>query len=490
MTAPADHDDPGGRGVISARRRWAALGALALTSFLLLLQDTAISVALPALGRDLGLSLGGLEWVINAYTVALAALTLAAGRLADAHGRRRLFLLGIAVFAAASLLAGVAGTGWVMILARVVQGTGAALAGPAALAIIWSMFGPGKRGAAVGLWAGAASLGLGLGPIVGAVLNEALDWRAIFLVNVPLGVLGWLAARLTLPESRDADAPRGLPAAGVLTSAAAIVALIMALSRGPGAGWTSAGTLSLFIASAIAGLLFVAYERRSARPLVDRSVLRRRSHVGANVVSLLSTAVMCNLFFFLALYFQTVRGLSSLGAAAGLLPLTGLIVVLSPLAGRLSDRLGRRPPAVAGLATLALALALLSRIAVDTPLVAILLALAVTGAGIGLATPPTTAAALDGLADAQAGQASAVLNTSRALGLSFGIALMGALLSTATTDVLSGTGMARSMFVDGLRLGLAVNAGIALVAATIALRTLPHSPRPMISAAPAPEMAA
>jgi EmrB/QacA subfamily drug resistance transporter len=460
------------RGAISTRRRWGALAAVALISLLLLLQDTAVSVVLPAVRRDLGLSLGALEWVVNAYAVAVAALTLASGRLADAHGRRRLFLLGIAVFAAGSLLAGLAGEGWIMILARAIQGTGGALAGPAALAIIWSMFGPGERGGAVGLWAGAASLGLGLGPVIGALLSEGLGWRAIFFINVPLVALAWVAAHFAIPESRDARAPRGLPARSVVTSAAAIVALMLALTRAPTAGWTSIGTLSLFAGTIVAGVLFALAERRSSQPLLDRSQLRRPGIVGANVVSLLSTAVMCNLFFFLSLYFQTVRGLTSLGAAGMLLPLTGLIVILSPVAGRLSDHVGRRPVVVAGLVTIAGALGLLSRIAVNTPLTLILFALAITGAGIGLATPPTTAAALDGIPDHQVGQASAVLNTSRALGLSLGIAIMGALLSAGPTNVLNATATTRQTFVSGLTTGLALNAGIALLAAVIALRTL------------------
>lgn len=460
----------------SGRRRWAALGALAVTSFVLLLQDTAVSVVLPAIGRDLGLSLSGLGWVINAYTVALAALTLAAGRLADAHGRRRVFLLGIALFSAASLLAGAATAGWLLIAARAVQGTGAALAGPAALAMIWSLFEARERGVALGVWAGASSLGLGLGPIAGALLSESLGWRAILLINIPLGALAWAAVRLTLAESRDVDAPRGLPAAGVLASAGAVVGLMLALTRGSSDGWTSSATLSLFAAAAISALAFALSERRSRHPLVDWSILRHRARGGANVVSLLSTAVMCNLFFFLALYFQTVRGMTSLGAAAGLLPLTGLIVVLSPPAGRLSDRLGRRSLVVAGLVTLAAALGLLSQITVDTPLAMILLALTVTGAGIGLSTAPTVAAALDGIPDHQTGQASAVLNTSRALGLALGIATMGALLSSATTDVLRASATTRQAFVDGLSNGLALNAVIALVAAAVALRTLGAPP--------------
>lgn len=282
--------------MLSARRRWAALAALALISLLLLLQDTAVSVVLPAVGRDLGLSLGGLEWVINAFAVAVAALTLAAGRLADAHGRRRMFLLGIALFGAGSLLAGIAGQGWIMILARAAQGSGAAM-------------------------------------------------------------------------------------------------------------------------------------------------------------------------------------LTSLGAAGMLVPLTGMIVVFSPLAGRMSDRIGRRPLVIGGLMTLAAALGLLSRIAVDTSLTLIVLALAITGAGIGLATPPTTAAALDGIPDTQAGQAPAVLNTSRALGLSLGIAVMGALLAASPTDVLRATATTREAFVNGLGIGLALNAGIALLAVAIALHSLPRPRR-------------
>lgn len=253
---------------------------------------------------------------------------------------------------------------------------------------------------------------------------------------------------------------------------------MLALTRAPTAGWTSIGSLSLFAASIVAGLLFALSERRSSHPLLDRSQLRRPGIVAANVVGLLSTAVMCNLFFFLSLYFQNVRGLTSLGAAGMLLPLTALIVVLSPLAGHVSDRVGRRPLVIAGLVTLATALVVLSRIAVDTPLALLLFALAITGAGIGLATAPTTAAALDGIPDHHVGQASAVLNTSRALGLSFGIAIMGALLSAGPTNVVNATATTRQAFVHGLTNGLTLNAGIALLAAAIALRALPHSSRP------------
>lgn len=461
----------GSRDAVSARRRWAALAAVSLIMLLLLLQDTAVNVILPTVRRDFGLSVSGLEWVVNGYAVAVASLTLASGRLADAYGRRRLFLFGIAAFTAGSVLAGIAWQGWIMIAARAVQGTGAAMAAPAALAIIWSMFDPGGRGAAVGLFAGVSSIGLGLGPIVGGLLSQGLGWRSIFFVNVPLGVLAWVAGRLGIPESRDPRTPRGLPVPSVLTSAAAIFALILGLTHGPSSGWMSTGTLLLFAAALASGLMFAVAERRSSQPLLDRSQLSRPGIVSANVVSLLSTVVMCNVFFFFSLYFQTIRGLSSLGAAWMLLPLTGMIVILSPLAGHMSDHIGRRPLMVVGLATLAAAVGLLSRIAVHTPLGLILFGLAITGAGVGLATPPTTAAALDGIPDQQAGQASAVLNTSRALGLSLGIALMGAFLSRGPTDVLRATPATHEAFVNGLTTGLAVNIGISLVAAAIAMRT-------------------
>lgn len=452
--------------------RWWALAALTLVSFVLLLEDTAVSIALPDIRRDLGLGLSELEWTVNVYTIAIAALMVLAGKLADLHGRRRAFLGGLALFTLASPLAALAESGEILLVARAVQGVGAAFSAASALSIISATFAKRERGAALGVWAGAAAVGLGLGPVAGALLTEQFGWQAIFLINVPVGIVAWIVARAVLPESRDPAADRRLPVAALALSGVALVALLLALTEGNSLGWASPGVIALMSVAAVSGLLFVRLEARSARPLLDATLVRSRTFAGANAVSLLSTAVMCNLFFFLALYFQLILGYTTLEAGATLIPLTGAIVVVAPIAGRVSDRVGRGAPVVAGMFLLGVALLLLSRLSVDSQLPAILAWLALAGIGIGLATTPTTAAALDAAPADRAGVASGIVNTSRAVGLSLGIATMGAILSAGGADVLAGGGRAGEAFVDGLSTALAINAVIAFAGAGVAAWTM------------------
>ena len=463
------------------RTRWLALGALALASFLVLLEDTAVSVALPSIRRELGFGLSGLEWVVNAYTLSLAAFLLPAGKLADVHGRRRVFLAGVAIFTAASLISGIAASAWLLLSARALQGVGAACTTAAALSIVSAAFREDERGTALGVWAGASSIGLGLGPLVGALLADGLGWSWIFLINLPLGLIALAAGWLVIPESRDASSPRRIPLAPLALSSGALFALVLALTEAPGRGWTSAWVLGLFAAAGVGLGVFVRLELHAAAPLFDPSLFRRRNFAGANAVSLLSTAVMCNLFFFLSLYFQIVLGYTALGAGASLLPLTAFIVVVAPLAGRLSDTLGRRLPVVAGMALLGVALLLLSRLEIESGIGSTLLFLGLGGVGIGLATTPTMAAALDSLPPESAGVGSSVVNTFRIVGLSLGIATMGAVLSASSVDVLAGGGRAGEAFVAGLSTSLAINAAIALVAALVATWTL-SSRRPRATA--------
>ena len=452
--------------------RWWALAALTLASFLVLFEDTAVSVALPSIRRELGFGLSGLEWVVNAYTLTLAVFLLPAGKLADAYGRRRIFLVGVAVFVVASLLSGLARGDVLLLAARAVQGLGAAFTAPAALSIISGMFAEGERGKALGIWAGGSSVGLALGPLGGALLSDGLGWRWIFLVNVPLGVIALLAARLAIPESRASADERRISLPGLALSGGALLALLLALTEAPARGWSSPPVLGLFAAAAVGFALFVRGELRASAPLLDPSLFHSRSFAGANAVSLLSTAVMCNLFFFLSLYFQLVLGYTALGAGAALLPLTLFIVVVAPAAGRFSDRVGGRRPVVAGMALLGLALLLLSSLDLDSGIGATLVWLGLAGVGIGLTTTPTTAVALDSLPPAQAGVGAGVVNTFRIVGLSLGIATMGAILSAGGADVLAGGGRSDEEFVAGLSTSLAVNAGIAFAAALVAAWTL------------------
>jgi EmrB/QacA subfamily drug resistance transporter len=409
---------------VEPRARWAILAGLTLVTFLLLLDDTAVSVALPTIQRQLGVSLNGVEWVIKAYSLTLAVFTLLAGRLADRDGRRRLFLVGLGIFVLGSLASGLAPSGGVLILTRAVQGLGAALVAPTSLAIIAETFPKKERGMALGVWAGVSSSALGFGPLFGAIINDSLGWSWIFLVNVPLGAGAWLVARAVLRESRVPDAPQSLDLVGAGLSAGGLLALLLALSQAGGAGWSSPGIISLFAVAAIGFALFVRHERRTKAPLLDLALFKERSFAGANVLILMATAVMCSLFFFLALYMQTVLGYSALGSGATLLPLTVTIVVVAPLAGRLADRIGARIPATIGMLLLAAGLLGLSTLGVKSGLGSLIPWLTLTGLGIGLVTTPTTTAALGATGSEGYGTVAGVFNTFRATGLSLGIAIM------------------------------------------------------------------
>lgn len=454
------------------KRKWLGLGALALASFLLTLDDTALSVALLAIARDLGLGLSGLEWVVNAYTVALAALLLAGGWLADALGSRRIFLAGLAVFTTASLAAGLAPTGQLLIAARVLQGAGAALMMPATLAMISGTFPARQRGMAIGIWAGVSAGGLAIGPLLGAALTESLGWRSIFLVNVPLGALGLAFGRAILTESRPAS-PRGhFDLAGMLVSGATLFALVFALTEGMSYGWSSPLVLGSFASAAVGLVVFVRLERRREEPLLELSLFRSRNLSGANAVSLLSTAVMCSIFFFISLYLQIVRGYSAIEAGAAFLPMTLLICLVAPAAGRVSDRIGRRLPAALGMVVLAGGLLLLSGLGATSGLGILLPALMLSGLGIGLTTAPVTAAALDFAPEDEAGVRAGILNTSRMIGLAVGIALMGAIVTARWPGGLARADTDPQAFVDGLSVAFIVNAVLALVAAAPAAMTI------------------
>ena len=456
----------------SRTRKWSSLGVLALVSLLLTLDDTALSVALPVIGRDLGLGLSGLEWVVNAYTLALASLLLAGGRLCDTLGSKRVFLNGLALFTVASLAAAIAPTGLLLISARVAQGGGAALMMPATLAIISSTFPSRQRGLAIGIWAGVSAGGLAIGPLVGALLTESFGWGAIFLVNVPVGALGLAVGYAILVESRVASRRGRFDLAGMLASGAALFALLFALTEGMSYGWTSPLVVGAFTSAALGLVAFVRIERRAKEPLLELSLFRSRHLSGANAVSLLSTAVMCGIFFFVSLYLQIVRGYTPIEAGAAFLPMTLLICLVAPAAGRLSDRIGRRLPAASGMAVLAGGLVLLSELGAESSLAELLPGLMLAGLGIGLTTAPVTSAALDFAPLEEAGVRAGILNTSRMIGLAIGIALMGAIVTARWPGGLAGAATEPGPFVSGLSVAFLVNAGIALLAAALAAVTI------------------
>jgi EmrB/QacA subfamily drug resistance transporter len=453
---------------LAVGRRWMA-AVVAAAPFLVVLEDHAMVVALPPLQRDLGLSLAGLEWVVNIYTLTFAVLTLGGGMLADRFGARPVFLAGLALFTAASLVAGLAPNGSLLIGMRATQGAGAALIGPAALAILVNSFAGPARGLALGAWSGAVAAATASGPLLGGLLTENAGWRSIFLVNVPVGIALLITAVITLPASRAPSRGTRIDIAGVVTSAIALSAGVFGISQASTYGWTSPrvwGTLGI---AATAFAIFVVVERRAPTPLLDRSLFRLPNFLAANLLSMLNVAVMCSMLFFLSLYLQLGVGISAIQVGFALLPFTVLLPVLAPLAGWLAARIGARLLSGTGLALLATGLLLLGRVDAGWGPAQLLPGLLAAGIGLGLATTPITMAAMEHVSAERSGVAAATLNASGMVGMSLGIVVMGAIVSGRVPADLAGSPAGPDGFATGVGRGLAVNAALALVAAAIAV---------------------
>jgi EmrB/QacA subfamily drug resistance transporter len=460
----------------AGHRRW-VLSVVAVAWFLVLVDDTAVAISLPPLGRDLGLGLSGLEWVVNLYTLTFAVLSLWGGMLADRFGTRPVFLAGLAVFTASSLAAGLAPNGGALIVLRAAQGAGAALMGPAALALLLTSYTGPARGFALGVWSGAGATALAGGPLVGALLTGDFGWRSIFLVNVPLGAVIWVVARRTLPSPRPVPRTGRIDLAGGIASAVGLSALIYALTQANSYGWTSVTLWALLAASMAALAAMVAIERRAAAPLLDLSLFRRPNFLAGNMLSLATQAVMCSVFFFLSLYLQLGAGATALRAGLTLLPLTLLGAAVAPAAGWLVPRLGARTLAGTGLALTAVGLVLLAGIVPGWGPRQVQPGLLVAGLGLGLATTPITTAALDNIPAERTGIASATLNASRMVGLSLGIAIMGAIVAAQWPGDLTRSRSTGAAFTTGIASGFLINAGIAAAAAVLAIAAIRGSAR-------------
>ncbi len=444
-------------------RRWWALGALSISLFMIYLDLTVVNVALPAIQRDLRVPLSQLEWTVNAYALAFAVLLLPGGKLADFFGRRRIFLLGLVVFTASSLGCALATSGPALIAARTAQGVGAACILPATLSIISATFHPRERATAIGIWVGVAGVGLALGPLVGGALIESVNWHWIFYVNVPIGIVGFAAARVFVPESRDASADRSLDLLGLATSAGALFALTFALVEANRYGWSSTPILACFAAAAAGLAGFVIVELRSQRPMLDLSLFRDGTFSGANTVSLLSFFALFGVFFFISIYLQTILGYSAVRAGATLLPFTVVMTLSVAAAGRLTDRIGARWPMAAGMVLLGLSLLLVSRLRLDSTFSDLLPGLVLGGLGVGMTLAPASAAVLASVPDDKAGVASGVVTTFRQTGGVLGVAIMGAILAAHIGGLAPGDARFPAAFMAGFRDAL-VTGGIVAIA--------------------------
>ena len=457
-------------------RKWWTLAAVAFGLFMIMLDNTVVNVALPSIAADLGVGLSELEWIVTGYALTFASLMLTGGKLADMLGRRLIFVAGLVIFTLSSLACGLATSGDMLIGARVVQGAGAALMNPATLSIIAATFPPRQRGTAIGIWAGVSALALAIGPLIGGLLTEHIDWSWIFFVNVPVGVVAIAASLILIPESKDESAEQRLDLPGLLTSGLGLFALTYGLIEANAYGWTSGRILGSFAVAVVMLGLFVLLEMRQRLPMLDLTLFRNRTFVGANLAVLLVALAMFGVFFFVSLYMQGILGYSAVQTGAAFLPLTLLIVLVAPIAGKTSDRIGSRWLMTGGMLLVTVQLLYFSRLGVDATFWNLLPAMLIGGAGMALVMTPSAAAAVRALPVDKSGVGSAVLNAFRQVGGSMGIAVMGAIMAHKLGAV-TGPQVFRDpqRFVDGFSTTLTVAAGIALVGAVVsAVLVRPH----------------
>ena len=457
-------------------RRWWALAAVSLATFMTYLDNNIVNVAIPTIQRSLHLSVSGLEWVVSSYLLTLAGLLLVGGRLADVYGRRRLFGVGLAVFTLSSLAAGLAGSGGVLIASRAVQGVGAALLMPATLAIIMATFtNVRERNTAIGIWAAVSALALALGPVAGGLISQHLHWGWIFLINVPIGVITFAIAAFYVDESRAGSAVRQLDLPGLVTSALSLFALTYALIEGDVSGWTAPLILAAFALAAAAAVAFVLIEARTAHPMVDLSMFRRREFSGGSGTMMIWAFGILGIYFFTSLYLQQTLGFSPVAAGLAFVPMALCVAVFASIAPRVEARAGAHRTVALGMLLMVAGLVLFARLGLHASYAGLLPGFMLFGAGAGLMNVPLTNAVMQAVPAARAGIASALLNASREVAGLLGITVIGAVLRTRQGAALRSGADPVHAFVDGYHLGLVVT--IALLAAGVVVSYVTLRPR-------------
>jgi EmrB/QacA subfamily drug resistance transporter len=445
-----------------ARRGW-TLAVTSVAFFMVALDALVVTTALPVIGRDLHAGMSTLQWTINTYGLTYAAGIITAAALGDRYGRRRLFTAGLAMFTMASAWCALApGVGW-LLAARTLQGIGAAAVMPLSLTILTDAFPPQRRGAIVGIWGGLGGLAVAGGPLIGGAVTEGLDWHWIFWLNVPIGLAAVALSHARLPESYGRPARLDIPALILLTAGA--FALVWGLVRGASAaGWAGTETLAALAGGVVSVGGFVVWERRAATPMLPLHLFRIRDFAAANASALLMTGSLSAAVFLIAQYCQLVLGYSPLTAGLRILPWTATPLLVAPAAGRLSDRIGRRPVLATGLLLQAAGLAWFALITGTTPRYAAMAApLLIAGIGISMALPTAATAAMSAVQPHELGKAAGTNSTLQRLGGVFGVALASAVF-TAHGRLGTAAG-----FTDGFRPALIVAAGMSLLGALTAL---------------------
>jgi EmrB/QacA subfamily drug resistance transporter len=411
------------------RLKLITLGTLCFTLFMAMLDNTVVNLALPTIQRKLGASVSGLQWIVDAYILFIAALLLTGGTLGDMYGRRKAFIGGLGLFTLGSLLCALAPNLSMLIAARCFQGVGGAVMMPSTLSILTNTFrDPRERAQAIGIWAGVSGLALAVGPLVGGAMVDTFGWQSIFLINLPVGVLAIVLAWLFVPESADREG-RSLDLPGQALAIIGLASLTYAFIEANKYGWTSATIISLFVVAVVALTAFVAVEARTTNPMVQLSFFRNRTFSGANMVGLIVSFGFFGIIFFLSLFFQSVQGYSAVRAGVLTLPMTLGVMVLAIVSGRITGAIGARVPVAVGMFLLGGALLGFTIVAPTTPYSQLWYFLLLMGAGMGLVMSPITTAIMSTVPTARAGMASATSNTMRQVGGVFGIAVLGSVVT-------------------------------------------------------------
>ncbi|MFA5891953.1 MAG: MFS transporter [Actinomycetota bacterium] len=495
------------------RQKILALLTMCFALFMAMLDNTVVNVALPTLSRDLGAGVSDLQWIVDGYVLAFASLLLTGGILGDRYGRKRAFMAGLVIFTISSLMCGLSDTTQMLIIFRALQGIGGALLIPGTLSILTVTFPPSERAQALGIWAGVSGVALALGPTLGGYMIEHVGWESVFFLNVPIGVIGLAVAARVITESRAPHARR-LDVPGLAIGTSALFSITYGLIGSNQRGWTHPITVGTLVAGAGLLVAFFLWERHSPDAMMPLAMFRIRAFSAGNTVAFAISFGMFGAFFFMSLYMQMIRGYSPVESGIRFLPMTGMIIVAAPLAGRFASRLGSRLPITIGMLLAATGQFLISRISADTPFALITPLLMIMGVGMGMTMAPMTAAVMNAVGAERAGLGSATTNTSREVGGVFGVALLGSLLTTRLksslgtalaaahlpaaqyASIVEGAGHGRidpslfrgmapqqiglvtqsfgNAFLDGFQLALLVGSIVLAAAALVAFAFIPH----------------
>src|SRR3984957_17360584 len=444
-----------------------ALALLALTQFIIVIDASITNVALPTIGRDLDINQTDLSWVVNAYTLTFGGFLLLGGRLADLVGRRRMFVIGLAVFGCGSLLGGLAGSSNFLDGARALQGLGAAFVAPAALSLVTTIFAEGaERNRALGVWGAVAGAGGAVGVLLGGILTQ-IDWRLVLFVNVPVAVVAMLAAPRVLPEGKDPTEVKGFDLPGAISVTAGLGLLVFALVKASQEGWGTTATIVRLAVSVVLLIAFVAIELRTKHPLLPFSIFRLRTLRGANIAGILTGMSLFSMFLFISYYLQYVLGYSAIKTGIAYLPLAFAIIITAGAASQLVTRIGFKPTLIGGLVVPAVGLFWFSRISPNGSYVSDVLGPSIlAGCGLGFTFVPVTIAAVTGTSGPQAGVASGLINTSQQIGGALGVAILVSVSTSRIADFGRASGTHHAL-VAGYSCAFLIGCGFAVLAALL-----------------------